>query len=145
MLASFGLFFVAAGILTSRFENRGSGAFPRIVLATIAFLAVIAISDALREVPRQTYGRFAVQTRGWVRGRYLVFIILGALALYVLAIPIIGFSIASFVFVFAVQVILMPRRTKSVVIAFVIALIFSVGINWLFAEVFTVFLPRGVF
>ena len=145
LLASFGLFFVASGIPTSRFEKLGSGAFPQIVFAAIAFVAVIAIIDALRKIPRQAYGRFAVQTRGWVRGRYLVFIILGALALYVLAIPIIGFSIASFVFVFAVQVILMPRRTKSVVIAFVIALIFSVGINWLFAEVFTVFLPRGVF
>jgi hypothetical protein len=145
LLASFGLFFAATDIPISRFEKLGSGAFPQIVFAAIAFVAAIAIIDALRKIPGPAYGRFVAVTGAWVRRRYLVFIILGTLALYILAIPITGFSFASFVFVFAVQVILMPRRTKSVVIAFIIALIFSFGLNGLFAEVFTVFLPRGVF
>jgi hypothetical protein len=48
------------------------------------------------------------------------------------------------IFIFSVQVILMPRSTKSIVIALITALVFSFGLNWLFAEVFTVFLPRGV-
>lgn len=145
LLASVGLFFVAASIPTSRFETLGAGAFPQIVFVAIGLLASVAIVDALRRIPGRAYGRFAAETVLWVRRRYLVLINLAALALYILAIPIAGFSIASFVFIFAIQVILMPRRIKSVVIAFIIALIFSVGLNWLFAEVFTVFLPRGVF
>lgn len=145
LLASLGLFFAAARIPTSRFETLGSGVFPQIVFVSIGFLAVIAIIDSLRKIPLQAYGRFSATTFDWVRRRYLVFITLTALTLYILAIPIFGFSIASFLFVFSVQVILMPRRTKSVLIALIVALVFSFGLNWLFAEVFTVFLPRGVF
>lgn len=145
LLASFVLFFIAARIPTSRFETLGSGAFPQIVFAAIGFLAVIAIVDSLRKIPIYAYGRFAATTIDWVRRRYLVFVTFSALALYIIAIPLIGFSIASFVFVFVVQMILMSRSVKSTVIAFFIALVFSFGLNWLFAEVFTVFLPRGVF
>lgn len=145
LLASIGLFFVAASIPTSRFETLGAGAFPKIVFVAIGLLAAVAIVDALRRIPGRAYGRFAAETVLWTRRRYLVIISLAALALYILAIPIAGFSIASFVFIFALQVILMPRRLKSMVLAFIIAMIFSIGLNWLFAEVFTVFLPRGVF
>jgi len=38
----------------------------------------------------------------------------------------------------------MPRTPKSIALAAVVAVVFSFGLNWLFAEVFTVFLPRGV-
>jgi uncharacterized membrane protein YraQ (UPF0718 family) len=69
---------------------------------------------------------------------------LGALTAYLLAIPLLGFSIASLIFLLGLQVILMPRTVKSIVIATIIALVFSYGLNWLFAEVFNVFLPRGV-
>lgn len=144
LLASVGLFFSATQIPTSRFETLGSGAFPKIVFAAIGCLALVAIVDALRKIPRKAYGFFVVASLNWIRSRYLVFVCLSALALYVVAIPVLGFSVASFIFVFAIQVILMPRCAKSIVIALIIALTFSVGLNWLFAEVFTVFLPRGV-
>ncbi|EEB83313.1 hypothetical protein RGAI101_461 [Roseobacter sp. GAI101] len=43
------------------------------------------------------------------------------------------------------QLILMPRSAKSILLALVIAAVFSFGLNWLFADVFTVFLPKGAF
>jgi hypothetical protein len=145
LIASVGLFFAAYNIPTSRFETLGAGAFPQIVCAVIGLLTMFAIVDSLRKISYLGYGRFYTEVKAWMHRRYLVFITLGALALYILVIPIIGFSIASMIFIFTVQVILMPRTTKSIVIAFITALVFSFGLNWLFAEVFTVFLPRGVF
>lgn len=145
LIASVGLFFAADNIPTSRFETLGAGAFPQIVCAAIGLLTIFAIVDSLRKISYLGYGRFYTEVKAWMHRRYLVFITLGALALYILVIPIIGFSIASMIFIFTVQVILMPRTTKSIAIAFITALVFSFGLNWLFAEVFTVFLPRGVF
>lgn len=143
LLASIGLFVSATGIPASRFERLGAGAFPQIVFGAIALVAVMAIVDALRKIPGDAYGRFGAQTVAWARRRYLVFISLGAMTLYLLAIPVLGFPIASLVFLFTLQVILMPRRPKSILIAAIVALVFSFGLNWLFSEVFTVFLPRG--
>ena len=143
LLASVGLFVAATGIPTSRFERLGAGAFPQIVFGAIALVAMVAIVDALKKIPASAYGRFGAQTAAWACRRYLVFISLAALTLYLLAIPLLGFSIASLVFLFGLQVILMPRSPKSLLIAAVVAVVFSFGLNWLFAEVFTVFLPRG--
>ena len=61
-----------------------------------------------------------------------------------IAIPVLGFSLASFLFIFGLEVVLMPRRPVAIAVALVVALVFSFGLNWLFAEVFNVFLPRGV-
>jgi putative tricarboxylic transport membrane protein len=144
LLASIGLFVSAGAIPPSRFEKLGAGAFPKIVFVGLAVVSGIAIIDAVRKIPRSAYGRFISQTVAWARRRYLVFVCLGALTAYLLAIPVLGFSIASLIFLFVLQVILMPRTVKSIAIAAVIALVFSYGLNWLFAEVFTVFLPRGV-
>jgi len=143
LVASVGLFLAAGSIPASRFERLGAGAFPQLVFAAIAIVCVIAIADALRRIPLSAYGRFAAQTAGWARRHYLVFISLAALTAYLLAIPLVGFPIASLVFLFGLQLVLMPRRPASILIAAAVALVFSFGLNWLFAEVFAVFLPRG--
>ena len=65
LLASVGLFISASAIPPSRFERLGAGAFPKIVFAGIALVAVIAIVDALRKIPRAGYGRFFAETAGW--------------------------------------------------------------------------------
>ncbi|MDJ0932785.1 tripartite tricarboxylate transporter TctB family protein [Breoghania sp.] len=144
LLASVDLFLSANAIPPSRFERLGAGAFPKIVFANIALVAIIAIVDALRKIPRDAYGRFFTATADWARRRYLVFICLAALAACLIAIPRLGFSIASFLFIFGLELGLMPRRPVSIFTALVVAAIFSFGLNWLFAEVFNVYLPRGV-
>jgi len=144
LLASIALFISASGIATSRFEKLGAGAFPKIIFGAMAIVSAIAIIDALRQIPRHAYGDFAAQAVAWAKRCYLVFVCLGALTAYLLVIPVLGFSIASLIFLFVLQVILMPRTPKSIALAAVVAVVFSFGLNWLFAEMFTVFLPRGV-
>lgn len=143
LVASAGLFLAADAIPASRFEQLGAGAFPQIVFAAIALVSMVAIIDALRRIPSPAYRRFGAQTVGWAKTRYLVFISLSSLTIYLLAIPYLGFSIASFIFLFGLQTVLMPRQPKTILVAAVTALVFSFGLNWLFAEVFMVFLPRG--
>jgi hypothetical protein len=143
LLASVGLYVSATAIPASRFEKLGAGAFPQFVFAGIILLSLIAIIDAVRKIPRAAYADFGTQTTHWVKRRGLVFICLAALAIYIALIPRLGFSIASFLFVFGLEIILMPRRPMTLLIGALIALAFSFGINGLFAEVFTVFLPRG--
>ncbi|MCA0922523.1 tripartite tricarboxylate transporter TctB family protein [Pseudooceanicola nanhaiensis] len=144
LIASVALFLSAAAIPTTRFERLGAGAFPKIVFAGLALMAVVAIVDALRKIPTDAYGRFAAETVAWAKRRSLVFVCLAAFGIYIVAIPVLGFSIASFVFILAVELVLMPRSPKTLIIAVIAAAVFSFGLNWLFAEVFTVFLPRGV-
>ncbi|MFW2589394.1 tripartite tricarboxylate transporter TctB family protein [Sagittula sp. SSi028] len=144
-LVSAALFVSAGAIPTSRFETLGAGAFPRAVFGAIVLVAGIAIVDALRKIPRHAWGAFGAQTAAWVKRRALVFVCLIAFGVYILAIPVAGFEWASLVFVFGLQMVLMPRGPVTVSIALAVALVFSFGLNWLFAEGFTVFLPRGVF
>lgn len=145
ILAASGALFVSAGnIPSSRFETLGAGAFPRFVYGAICLVAVIAILDGLRKIPRTAWANFCTETLSWAKRSHLVFICLAAFALYIVALPVLGFSIASFIFVLGLQLILMPRRPVTFLVALLVALIFSFGLNWLFAEVFTVFLPRGV-
>lgn len=144
-LGSIGLLIAARSIPASRFESLGAGAFPTIVFGLIAVVSAGAIFGAVRDIPKAAYGQFVNQSVAWARRCYLVFISLGAFSGYLLAIPVLGFSITSFVFLFCLQLILMPRSAKSVLLALVIAVVFSFGLNWLFAEVFTVFLPKGAF
>jgi len=138
-----GLLIAARAIPASRFEALGAGAFPQIVFGLIVLVSGGAIIGALRGIPKAAYGSFADQSIAWVRRCYLVFVCLGAFTLYLLAIPVLGFSIASFIFLLCLQLILMPRSAKTMAVALIVAAVFSFGLNWLFAEVFTVFLPKG--
>ncbi|WP_321342939.1 tripartite tricarboxylate transporter TctB family protein [Breoghania sp.] len=145
LCASVGLFISATAIPTSRFERLGAGAFPKIVFAAIALVALFAVVDALRKIPRDAYGRFLATSADWARRRHLVFICLAALAACLAAIPVLGFSIASFLFILGIQLVLMPHKPTNILAGIIVAIVFSFGLNWLFANVFTVFLPRGVF
>jgi hypothetical protein len=73
----------------------------------------------------------------------LVVAVLAFFVAYVAAMPQLGFSLASLVFLFATQLVLGPKTPRAIAVMAVVALVFSFGLNWLFAEAFNVFLPRG--
>jgi hypothetical protein len=73
----------------------------------------------------------------------LVFLLFACLFVYVLSMPVVGYPVATFVFLLVLQITFAPKTRMAIGIALVLALIFSFGLNWLFAEVFNVFLPRG--
>lgn len=143
LLVSAGLFLEARTIPTSRFEVLGAGAFPTLVHGVLILLLLTAIVGSVRRLPGDAYGRVAGQVAGWARARRLVFALFACLAVYLAVMPVIGYSIATFVFLMVLQIILAPKTRTAMIIALVLALIFSFGLNWLFAEVFNVFLPRG--
>ncbi|MHA3916612.1 tripartite tricarboxylate transporter TctB family protein [Halovulum sp. GXIMD14793] len=145
LLASVALFVAAGNIPSSRFEALGASAFPKFVFAAMAFVAVIAIANSLRTIDRDAWGHFGAEAKSWLKKHYLVFVCFALFTAYILAIPKFGFSIASFVFVLGLQIVLMPRRPIALLIAVAVALAFSFGLNALFAEFFNVFLPRGQF
>ena len=115
------------------------------VFGALALMSLVAIVDALRKIPGAAYGRFTRETVAWARRRYLVFVVLAALGVYIVLLPLLGFSISSFLFILGLELVLMPRGWKTLLIALIVAVVFSFGLNWLFAEVFDVFLPRGRF
>ena len=137
------LFFDARGLPTSRWEVLGAGAFPQLVFGLLSLLSGLAIVGSLRKLSLSGASGFAAAAAGWLRSRYLVPVMAACFGAYLLAIPQVGFSVATFVFLLAAQLVLAPRRWTSFLLALGIALLFSFGLNALFAEVFNVFLPRG--
>lgn len=143
LAASVGFFLEARAIPTSRFEVLGAGAFPMLVHACLSLLLVTAIIGALRRIPAAAYARFPGDALAWVLARRLVFAVFICLFAFVLAMPVLGYPLASLLFLLVVQVTLAPKTRAAIGIAIVLSLLFSFGLNWLFAEVFNVFLPRG--
>lgn len=143
LLASVALFVSAGHIPSSMFETLGAGAFPRFVFGTIILVAFVAVVDSSRKIPRDAWGRFGASTLHWIKSRFLVILCFSIFVSYLLVLPVLGFSFASFTFVLAIQLVLMPRSPVTILIAVFVALAFSFGLNALFADVFNVFLPRG--
>jgi hypothetical protein len=137
------LFLEAAGLPVSRFERLGAGAFPMIVHGTLMALLLGAIVATIRRLPRAAYARFAADVRDWAVARRLVFFLFACLGLYLAVMPVVGFAPATFVFLAVMQGVLAPKTPVALGTTLVLALVFSYGLNWLFAEVFNVFLPRG--
>ncbi|SES23722.1 Tripartite tricarboxylate transporter TctB family protein [Tranquillimonas rosea] len=144
-LASVGLFVEATTIPTSRFEVLGAGSFPKLIYGGLVLLSGAAIFGAVRRLPSGALSRFAPSVPDWFVRRRLVLAVFACLGVYLAALPWIGFSWATFAFLVVLLVILSPRTPFSLGLTLVIALLFSFGLNWLFAEVFNVFLPRGRF
>lgn len=143
LAVSIGLFFEARAIPTSRFEVLGAGAFPMLVHASLSLLLIGSIVGSVRKLKSDAYARFMTDALLWAKTRRLVIVLFACLAAYVLAMPVIGYPIATFLFLLALQVTLAPKTRTALGVAIALSLVFSFGLNWLFAEVFNVFLPRG--
>lgn len=143
LAVSVGLFFEALAIPTSRFEVLGAGAFPMLVHALLSLLLIGSIAGSVRKLPADAYARFVTDALVWARTRRLVLVLFACLAAYVLTMPVVGYPVATFLFLILLQITLAPKTRRAFAIALVLSLIFSFGLNWLFAEVFNVFLPRG--
>lgn len=143
LVAAVLLYVEATGLPTSRWGVLGAGAFPKLVLGALAILALVAIVDSVGNLRAAGWPGFGWAVAWWLRARRLVIFLFVLLAFYLWAIPWLGFSIATFVFLLVAQALLAPRTWFAAGVGLVIALFFSFGMNWLFAEVFLVFLPRG--
>ncbi|WIX31922.1 tripartite tricarboxylate transporter TctB family protein [Salinicola sp. JS01] len=141
LAALFTALFIDAGELpSSMWEPLGAGAFPRLVLgALILFNLALALQAAmaLGHAPR------GGGTLAWLYQRRLAFATLAAFALYALAMPWLGFPLASLSFLLAVQWLLGARRGRRLLVAAVVAVAFGLGLHLLFGQVFQIPLPAG--
>lgn len=137
------LFLEATGIPTSRFEVLGAGAFPMLVHGILMGLLASSILRSLRTIPTTAYSRFPAVAFQWARERRLVFVTFATLAIYLMAMPVIGYPLATLGFLLVLTATLAPKTPTAMAIVVILSLLFSFGLNWLFAEVFNVFLPRG--
>jgi len=140
---SISMFLEARTIPTSRFEALGAGAFPMLVHALLSLLLVSAIIGSIRRIPAEAYPRFASQVILWGQARRLVLLMFLCLIVYVAAMPMIGYPITTLIFLLILLLTLSPKTKTAVALSVILALVFSYGLNWLFSEVFNVFLPRG--
>ncbi|WMS41495.1 tripartite tricarboxylate transporter TctB family protein [Acuticoccus sp. MNP-M23] len=141
-----GVFFtVSLGLPDSRWEPLGAGSFPRIVMGFLALLCVLAIAGSARRLARIGLpdGLARLSGAAFVEHR-LVISVFVAFAVYLALMRPLGFAISTFLFLIVAQLIVARRTLKSALIALVVAVVFSFGLNLLFAKVFLVFLPRGI-
>ena len=135
------LFVVAGDLPSSRWEPLGAGAFPRLVLGVLAGLGVLAALDAARRVARG--GGRSPEIAAWLKRHRLVLALFVLFAAYLASMQPLGFPLATFAFLLLAQLLLAPATWAARAVVLVVALVFSFGLDALFAEVFRVFLPRG--
>ena len=149
MLAVFMFLFVAAGDLPdSAWEPLGSGAFPRIILGTLMVLNLAMLAQTLPKALAELHSHGTIIpaiVTDTLKQRRLVVFMLGLFGIYVFAVGLAGYAIATFVFVIAAQLGVGPKTVKNAVTALIIALVASFGLQYFFATVLSVFLPSGPF
>lgn len=112
----------------------GPGFYPRILLAVTAFLSVLLLLNGLRRGegkagPSVSY-RLVLTT-------FAVFIA------YVVLLPLLGYRLATFLFVGSLQVVLEPSASRRWMLMAVVALVTSLVTYYLFEVYLSVLLPRG--
>ena len=121
----------------------GPGYYPRIVLGITAFLSAILVVQALlarrRTLPTQKAA--ATQTTPNYAMVLATFAVFGV---YVALLPLLGYRIATFVFMLTLQPLLeRPRGVTGWAIALAIAAVTSFATFHVFQDYLSVLLPRG--
>ncbi|BBK39998.1 hypothetical protein STVA_00180 [Allostella vacuolata] len=132
------LFALTWGLPKSPFVPIGPDFYPRIVLAVTAILSLALIAgDRLARRRRQPAAPVARNYR-LVALTFLVF------GVYVLALPALGFRLATLLFLAGLQVLLEPPRSRGrwLTVA-AVAIVASFGIFAVFEHYLSVLLPRG--
>lgn len=141
LVASVALFWATLGIDSNPLVPVSPALYPRIVLGTTATLAAILVARGVLASRRP--GPTAAAHRSPSRYGMVVamFALFGA---YVLALPLLGFRIATFLFVAAMQVALEPPRGwRRWAAAVVVAFATTVVVHGAFEQYLQVLLPRG--
>lgn len=131
------LFWLTLGLERNPLVPIGPGFYPRIVLGITAALGLVLLAqDLLR-----TRGEAPVKARLNYR---LVVLTFAAFAVYVLLLPLLGFRVATFLFVLGATFLLEPpQRTGLWVRGVVLAALTTAATYYVFEHYLAVLLPRG--
>jgi putative tricarboxylic transport membrane protein len=118
--------------------------YPQLVLGATALLALLlVVSDLIAHRRARVAAPPAVHT---ARANYrLVVIAFAIFAIYVIALPYLGFRVATLAFLLAMPLALEPARgvRRRWIVVFVVALVATVVIYLAFESYLQVLLPRG--
>lgn len=133
------LYWLTLGIKGNPLVPIGPEFYPRIVIGvTAAFAALLVVADVLAR-PK------AAPARPGARPNYaLVVLTFAVFAVYVAALPYLGFRIATFLYVAATAALLArPRDARAWAKVFVLALVTAAVTYFVFERYLSVLLPRG--
>jgi len=132
------LFWLTLGLERNPLVPIGPGFYPRLVLGvTVALGAALFVQDLLRRRPAARAPAAAFNYR-------LVALTFGVFAGYVVLLPLLGFRVATFVFVVGASFLLEPpRRTGLWIRGFVLAAVITTVCYYVFEQYLAVLLPRG--
>jgi putative tricarboxylic transport membrane protein len=141
------LLFLTLGLPPATMVPIGPAFYPRIVLVLTAFLSLTLIVMDVRAMrAARTAGPLppAAAPSTPPANYRLVLATFALFGLYIALLPGLGFRIATFLFVFALQITLeWPETTKRWVIALIVALGTAVVCHFVFEDYLSVLLPRG--
>jgi hypothetical protein len=130
------LFGLTLDLKASSLVPVGPGFYPRIILAISGLLAALLLAQDLRGRDRPKPLPSANYT--------LVFLIFAIFGVYVVALPLFGYRVATFVFCAALQARLEPpEKARGWAIVAVTALLTTLVTYYLFDAYLQVLLPRG--
>ncbi|HZA95745.1 MAG TPA: tripartite tricarboxylate transporter TctB family protein [Burkholderiaceae bacterium] len=138
------LFWATLGLQRHPLVPVGPEFYPQLVLGTTAFLALLlVVSDVIVHRRARTAPARGVSS---VRANYtLVVVAFAIFATYVIALPYLGFRVASFAFLVMMPLALEPPRgvRRRWIVVFAVALVATVVIYLAFESYLQVLLPRG--
>jgi hypothetical protein len=140
LAASLGLFWATLGLERHPMVPVGPGFYPRIVLGITALMALaLLVRDLLARRRAAEPAKEAVPAaHGLVAATFATF---GA---YLLALPWLGFRLATFLFLLALPVILeRPRSRRRWIVVLVLAAVATAATYFVFERYLHVLLPRG--
>ena len=125
----------------------GPAFYPRVVLCLLALLSLILIVLDVRQMRLARAGGTplpAPAVTGPAPNYRLVLATFVEFGIYIALLPPLGFRIATFLFVLALQATLeWPRSTKHWALAVVVAAATSIACHLIFEDYLSVLLPRG--
>ena len=141
LVASIALYWATFSLEHNPLVPIGPAFYPRIVLAiTAAFAAALVAVDVVK------HGRSgpAARPRGPAPRYAMVVLLFAIFGAYVLALPLVGFRLATFAFVAVMQAALEPPRTpRRWAIVAAVALAATAGTYYVFDGYLQILLPRG--
>jgi hypothetical protein len=114
--------------------------FPQLLAIFLLILSALQIIHGLKLA--RTASRSADSQKSMFGLK--VILTIGLIAVYILLMPVVGFLIMTALYLFCQIVLLMPPDIKNYLLAAEIAVVFSVGVYFLFVQGLTLILPRGI-
>jgi putative tricarboxylic transport membrane protein len=143
LAGALGLLVMLGGLPQPALVPVGPAFYPRILLGITAALSVVlVVSDLLNR--RRPAASASAGSAPAFRGRYrLVLLAFAIFSAYIYLLPVVGYRLATFLFVGGLQVALEPPRGMRWALVLAVALVTTVVTYYVFEGYLSVLLPRG--